>query len=76
MNVPEQPSPPLRELVMEKDELRAEHEALERALRVRIWNECKDRGMRDDDAYRRINREIEAVKTDARAALRAHQEGK
>ena len=49
-------------------DLRAEHEALERALRIRIWNECKSVRMKDGDAYARINREIEAIKTDARAS--------
>jgi hypothetical protein len=39
---------------------------LERALRIRIWNECKSAGMRDADAYKRINEEIAAL---------AHPEG-
>jgi hypothetical protein len=40
-------------------------EALERALRIRIWNECKERGMRDADAYKRIEAEIAGVKTES-----------
>jgi hypothetical protein len=39
----------------------------ERALRIRIWNECKGLGMRDDDCYKRINAEIEAIKAEVEA---------
>ena len=51
-------------MTAEREALR---EALERALRIRIWNECKERGMRDEDAYKRINAEIEGIKTEALA---------
>jgi hypothetical protein len=27
-------------------------------IRIRIWNECKRRGMKDDDAYREIRRRL------------------
>lgn len=58
------------------ERLLVENEGLERALRIRIWNECKDGGMRDDDAYKRINREIETIKTEARAALNPTEQPK
>ena len=49
-------------------------EALERALRIRIWNECKEKGMCDEDASKRINAEIEGIKTEALAPPSAQSE--
>ena len=49
----------------------AERDAFERELRIRIWNACKARNMKDDAAYQVINREIARIKTEAAAALRA-----
>lgn len=40
----------------------AAEEALESALRIRIWNECRAKGMAQDDAIRAVDAEIRRIK--------------
>ncbi len=47
--------------------------ALDRAVRLRVWNECKAQGLRDDDAYSRIQSAIAAIATEARRAATVEQ---
>lgn len=44
--------------------------AIERALRIRIWNECKARGLHDGPAYRHVEEAISAIYA---SALEARQ---
>lgn len=60
------PAMPTNELI------EAEREALERALRIGIWNRLRDSGVDQDTAIAEVNRTVEGVKTEARAALSKH----
>lgn len=55
------------------EQLEAEHEEFERALRIRIWNECKRSGQRDAMAYRIINDTIAGLKASAAQAIEARR---
>lgn len=44
------------------------NERIDRALRIRIWNEAKHAGLNDRAAMQRIHDELHAIATDARRA--------
>jgi hypothetical protein len=49
-------------------DLRDYHERVERALRIRIWNEGKSRGLSDRAAMQAIHDQLHAIATEARRA--------
>lgn len=47
------------------DKTTEEAVGIERALRIRLWNELRERGVAQDEAIRQVNAEIEAIKAEA-----------